>query len=258
MMQNKQSLLLTSDWAHKSLKRLSLSSIPIGKQARQLVTILEQLRLNSTQNKQLQQWHRWCAQIRGVRREIERPEGEKRKNQKEHGDDGAAWGKGRQGKANLRGGVAFAVCARNILPALIPSSPSTSTPMLKETEAAAASHVPQKKRSFLLPLVAAVLLPPCSSVSSQLPCVRFSRLFFPSFFFFFLFFHAALHLQKPGTAKPLTHEPNIKSLKQQRMHKSFLSMSSLAAVVAWAAFLFRSRLPSFSRTYPASSSSSPL
>jgi hypothetical protein len=111
--------------------------------------------------------------------------------------------KGRQGKANLRGGVAFAVCARNILPAPIPSSPSTSTPMLKETEAAAASHVPQKKRSFLLPLVAAVLLlPPCSSVSSQLPCVRFSRLFFPSSFF--LFFHAALHLQKPGTAKPLS------------------------------------------------------
>ncbi len=139
--------------------------------------------------------------------------------------------KGRQGKANLRGGVAFAVCARNILPAPIPSSPSTSTPMLKETEAAAASHVPQKKRSFLLPLVAAVLvLPPCSSVSSQLPCVRFSRLFFPSFFS--LFFHAALHLQKPGTAKPLTHEPNLKSLKQQRMHKSFLSMSTLAAVVA--------------------------
>ncbi len=74
--------------------------------------------------------------------------------------------KGRQGKANLRGGVAFAVCARNILPAPTPSSPSTSTPMLKETEAAAASHVPQKKRSFLLPLVAAVLLlPPCSSDS---------------------------------------------------------------------------------------------
>jgi hypothetical protein len=142
--------------------------------------------------------------------------------------------KGRQGKANLRGGVAFAVCARNILPAPTPSSPSTSTPMLKETEAAAASHVPQKKRSFLLPLVAAVLLlPPCSSVSSQLPCVRFSRLFFPSFSFsFFLFFHAGLHLQKPGTAKPLTHEPNLKCLKQQRMHKSFLSMSSLAAVVA--------------------------
>jgi hypothetical protein len=103
--------------------------------------------------------------------------------------------------------------------------------MLKETEAAAASHVPQKKRSFLLPLVADVLLlPPCSSLSSQLPCVRFSRLFFPSFFS--LFFHAALHLQKPGTAKPLTHEPNLKSLKQQRMHKSFLSMSTLAAVVA--------------------------
>jgi hypothetical protein len=162
--------------------------------------------------------------------------------------------KGRQGEANLRGGVAFAVCARNILPAPIPSSPSTSTPMLKETEAAAASHVPQKKRSFLLPLVAAVLLPPpCSSVSSQLPCVRFSRLFFPSLF---LFFHAALHLQKPGTARPLTHEPNLKSLKQQRMHKSFLSMSSLAAVVTRAAFLFRWRLPSFSRTYPASSSSS--
>jgi hypothetical protein len=47
-----------------------------------------------------------------------------------------------------------------------------------------------------------------------------------------LFFHAALHLQKPGTAKPLTHEPNLKSLKKQRIHKSFLSMSSLAAVVA--------------------------
>ncbi len=104
MMQNKQSLLLTSDWAHKSLKRLSLSSIPISKQARQLVTILEQLWLNSTQNKQLQQWHRWCTQIRGVRREIERPEGEERKNQKEHGDDGAAWGKrkARQSKPSRR------------------------------------------------------------------------------------------------------------------------------------------------------------
>jgi len=256
MMQNKQSLLLTSDWAHKSLKRLSLSSIPISKQPRQLVTILEQLWLNSTQNKQLQQWHRWCAQIRGVRREIERPEGEERKNQKEHGDDGAAWGKrkARQSKPSRRRCICR-LCQEH----------TAST----DTIIAVDIHAHAKRNRGCSSITCATeeeeLPPPpggrCSSTPTMLLRV-FSTSLRPILQTLLPLLLLLILPRRPAPPKTwnrktsLTHEPNLKSLKQQRMHKSFLSMSSLAAVVAWAAFLFRWRPPSFSRTYPASSSSS--